>query len=651
MQSNKITTGSVLIAFGIIYGDIGTSPLYALKAVIGTKQITEDLVYGGVSSIFWTLLIQTTIKYVWLTLKADNQGEGGIFSLYALVKKYNKKLTIFALIGATALLADGILTPPISVSSAIEGLGNVEGLNTIFVPGSKITIAVIIIILSLLFVFQHFGTHTIGKYFGKIMSVWFSMLFIVGFYNIFHHIEILKSLNPYYAYKLLVEYPGGFWILSAVFLCTTGAEALYSDLGHCGLKNIRISWFFVKISLLTNYLGQAAWLLHQPSQYLDGKNPFFGMTPEWFLLPSIIIATLAAIIASQALISGSFSLINEAINLNFWPKVAVSQPSESKGQLYIPSINKLLWIGCVIVVLYFQSSENMEGIYGFFITITMLMTTVLLTFFLLYKKKWNKVFVYSIISIFFTIEITFFISNLIKLKDNYIMLFCAIIIFVIMYTWWYAKKINNKLIHFVKLNDHLKMMSELGADYNIPKFSTHLIYITKANLFYEIEEEIIHSIFSKKPKRADVYWFLKIYRTNEPYTLNYTVKKLVNDTVIKVNINIGFKIQPRTELYFKKVVKDLVKSEELKLKITPDGSTKYNPEPDFKFITIEKFLSVENEFKLKEDFFLNIYFMLKKISQKDEDTFGLDKDDLIKEYKPLIYSPIENITLTRHYND
>lgn len=646
--NGKVTAASLLVALGIIYGDIGTSPLYALKAVIGTRDITKQLVYGGVSCIFWTLVFQTSIKYIWLTLKADNHGEGGVFSLYSLVKRYGKQLVIPTILGATTLLADGIITPPISVASAIEGLNMVEGLETIIVPGNNLTIGIVVAILSILFFFQRFGTQIIGKAFGPIMTVWFSMLLIVGIGNIALHAEILKALSPNYAMDLLTNYPQGFWLLGAVFLCTTGAEALYSDLGHCGIKNIRISWAFVKVSLVACYLGQASWLMHQEDRLLGGRNPFFEIVPDWFLIPSIIIATLAAIIASQALISGSFTLINEAINLNFWPRVSVKHPTEAKGQIYIPSVNTLLWFGCVLMILYFKESGHMEAAYGFSITITMLMTTLLMCYFLFYRLHWNKMYVLGFAIVFGTIEISFFITNVAKIKERWMFLFFELFIFMVMYIWYYARKINNRYTKFEQLGKHTNQLKVLSEDEDIPKFATHLIYLTKADKRHEIEEKIIKSIFSKKPKRADVYWFLHLNRTNEPYTLSYDVTELLDDKVIKVNINVGFRIQPKTELYFKRIVRDLVENKELNLHIRSDGSTKYNSEPDFKFIIIEKFLSVENEFTLRDGLLLNAYFKLKHLGISDEKAFGLDKSDVVIEDTPLLYQPKNSMELTRN---
>ncbi len=644
---SKITTASLLVALGIIYGDIGTSPLYVLKAIVGNKNIDEILVYGGISCIFWTLVFQTTVKYIWLTLKADNEGEGGIFSLYALVRRYGKNLVIPTILGATTLLADGIITPPISVSSAIEGLGMVHGLENIIVPGNTLTIGIVITIISALFFFQRFGTQAIGKSFGPIMTIWFSMLLITGFIEITHYPDIIKALSPHYGYELLVHYPHGFWLLGAVFLCTTGAEALYSDLGHCGIKNIRITWVFVKISLIVCYLGQAAWILHQGKTSLEGRNPFFEVMPHWFLFPSIIIATAATIIASQALISGSFTLISEAINLNFWPRVTVRQPTELKGQIYIPSINTILWFGCVLMTVYFKESSHMEAAYGFSITIAMMMTTYLLGFFLLYKLRWNKVFVFTILSIFVIIESSFFVANIAKIKERWMFLFFELFIFMIMYVWYYARKINNKFTKFVDLGKYAHQIKELSEDDTIPKFSTHLIYLSKANMRHNIEEKIIKSIFAKQPKRADVYWFLHINRTESPYSQSYDVSELIDDKVIKININVGFRVQPKTELYFKKIVQDLVKNKELNLHKRLDGSTKYNPEPDFKFVVIEKFLSVENEFELKDGLLLKYYFILKDLGLSDEKAFGLDKSDVVVENIPLVYHPISMLDFKR----
>lgn len=641
--SNKVTAGTLLIALGIIYGDIGTSPLYVLKAIVGESPITIELVYGGISCVFWTITFLTTLKYIVLTLRADNHGEGGIFSLYALVKRYGKYLILPTMIGAATMLADGMITPPISVSSAIEGIKNLKSLENL--P----TVPIVITILSALFFFQRFGTHKVGGTFGPAMLVWFTMLSTLGILQIIQHPQIFKALNPVYAINFLIHYPNGFLLLGGVFLATTGAEALYADLGHCGIKNIRITWAGVKTALLLNYMGQAAWIINLgENATLNGRNPFYEIMPGWFLIAGIIIATAATIIASQAMISGSYTLISEAMSLNFWPRVAVRQPSEIKGQIYIPSINLLLWIGCIFMVLHFDDSSHMEAAYGLAITLTMLVTTYLLAFYLRYRLKWNKFLVYSLVVFFASIEITFFLANIHKFTEGgYITLIIALGFIFVMYSVFYGRKQTNKLTNFVDLGKYVERIRELNADESVPIYSTHLIYLTKAEHRHMVEEKIIKSIFAKKPKRADVYWFIHLSRTEEPYTMSYTVSELVDDMIIKININVGFRIQPKTEFYFKQIVNDLIVNKEFNLHTHPDGSTKYNSDTDIKFVVMEKFISVENEFALHESLLLNAYFFLKSISLNDQRYFGLDKSDVEIEHFPLVYHPIVEVPLKR----
>ncbi len=641
-HTHKVTGATLLIALGIIYGDIGTSPLYVFKAIIGDRKITETLIYGGVSCVFWTLVFQTTIKYVWLTLKADNQGEGGIFSLYSLIRRYGKRLVIPTMIGASALLADGIITPAVSVTSAIEGLGMVKGMEHISV------IPIVLGIISGIFLLQRFGTEKVGKAFGPVMMIWFLLLLSMGVIWILKYPDVLNALSLHYAYQLLVHYPHGFWLLGAVFLCTNGAEALYSDMGHCGRRSIRITWGFVKVCLVTNYLGQAAWLLHQENRMLNSRNPFFEVMPDWFLFIGIIIATSAAIVASQALISGSFTLINEAINLNFWQKAAVRQPTETKGQIYIPSINFILWLGCVIVILYFQSSARMEAAYGLAITIAMLMTTYLLYFFLRFKLKWNAWTVFIILLIFLTVEISFFIANIVKFQEGgYITVLVGGIFFLVMFVTYFGKKINTRYTRFVDVGKHIPLIKELSADLSIPKYTTHLIYLTKSNRKDQIEISVIKSIFAQKPKRADVYWFFHINRTDNPYTLNYELIELVEEKVFKIVLNIGFRVQPRAELCFKQILNELIHNEEFNLHKLNNSSFKYHHNLDFQFVLIEKYLSVENEFKFKDGIILKLYYFMRKYAQRDEKAFGLDKSDVLTEQVPFVYQPLQKLNLTK----
>lgn len=635
----KLSAAGVLVSLGIVFGDIGTSPLYVLKAIIGTREISPELVLGGISCVFWTLTIQTTFKYIILTLKADNNGEGGIFSLYALVRRRGKWLFIPAIIGAGTLLGDGIITPPISVASAIEGLEKIHH----GIPVVEIVIAII----TVLFIFQRFGTKIVGATFGPIMLVWFGMLAVLGLSQIIIYPDILKALSPHYAYDLLVHYPQGFWLLGAVFLCTTGAEALYSDLGHCGRQNIQISWIAVKAALILNYCGQGAWLLHSGNTHLGDMNPFYEIMPRWFLVFGISIATAAAIIASQALISGSFTLISEAVSLNFWPRITIKYPTDVRGQIYIPSINWLLWAGCVAVMLYFEESSKMEAAYGLFITITMLMTTILISRYLIWIKKWSTYLVYPMVAIFVSVELSFLIANLSKLSQMWLFLAIGLAAIFVMYVWYKSRKINNKMLNFVKLKDQIDLLRDLSQDQTVTKFATHCIYLTKADLPSEVEQKIIYSIFSHTPKRADIYWFVHIERTDDPYHMEYSVQELENDKVIRVEFKLGFKVQPRIGMLFRKVVDEMVANGELDIKSKYPSLKKYNLAADFKFVILEKFLSYENEISFRQGWILNVYFAIKQWAQANEKAFGLDPSETHVEKIPLLVNPVDDVNLCR----
>ncbi len=644
---SKVTFASLLVALGIIYGDIGTSPLYVFKAILGERMISPLLVYGGISCVFWTLTLQTTFKYIILTLQADNKGEGGIFSLFALVKRFGKKAYFPAIIGAATLLADGIITPPISVASAVEGLNGVHGLENTIIPGNNLTVGIVIGIISLLFFFQRFGTKIVGSSFGPIMLIWFTMILILGLIPILHNPGILAALSPHYAIELLTRYPNGFWLLGAVFLCTTGAEALYSDLGHCGKKNIRLTWIFVKISLVINYMGQGAWILTRHTGKLNGLNPFYELMPHWFLLTGIIIATLAAIIASQALISGSFTLISEAISMNLWPKVKIKFPTTIKGQIYIPSMNSILWIGCIGMMFYFRKSEHMEAAYGFSIIIAMMMTTALMFGYMKFVRKWNMILVLSIIGMFFLVETIFFVANVAKIKQRWMFLFFELGLVFVMYIWFNARKITNRYLNFTNISRFSSELIGLSIDKDVPKYATHLVYLTKANNEKQIEQRIIDSILNKKPKRADVYWFVHIDISDAPYTMEYDVTELIKDKVIRVEFRLGFRVQPRIHKLFKKVMQEMYATNELEFVCKYESMAKENFHADITYVIIERFLSVENELPMKEDFILDSYFTIKGVAQSDQKAYGLDNSDTVIEYSPLVIDQKDKLPLKR----
>lgn len=641
----KITLGGLLITLGIIYGDIGTSVLYVMKAIIGRDAISADIVLGGVSCIFWTLTLQTTVKYVFITLNADNHGEGGIFALYALVRRTKVKwLIIPAVIGGSALLADGIITPPISVSSAVEGLRS-------FYPEID-TVSIVIAILFVLFYIQQFGTKLVGRFFAPIMLIWFSMLGILGLIQIIDHPEVFKAINPVYGYNLLMLHPEGFFVLGAVFLCTTGAEALYSDMGHCGRSNIRVSWIFVKTMLVLNYFGQAAYLIMHEGESLmslggEYGNPFYLMMADWFRPAGIVIATSAAVIASQAVISGSFTVINEAMKLNFWPKIRIKYPTELKGQIYIPSVNWLLFLGCVLVVLYFKQSANMEAAYGLAIVLCMIMTTSLLGYYMLIKRV-NGWLIVGIVALYLFIEICFLIANMKKFwhGGNFTIAITTALV-LLMAIWYKAKKISKAYTKMVRVDQYKKVLAELSVDLSIPKYATHLVYMTNAARVDEIEEKVMHSILQKRPKRADIYWFVHVNVLNEPYRRDYRVTELIKDDLFRIDFNLGFREPTKINLMFKEVLREMVKRGEVDITSRYESLNKNNIIGDFKFVLSEKFLSNDSDMRWDEKIILNIYFAIKKLALSEEKAFGLDSSSVKIEKFPMVLHPPETMDLHR----
>ncbi|MGD0342410.1 MAG: KUP/HAK/KT family potassium transporter, partial [Bacteroidales bacterium] len=606
----KLSLAGLIITLGIVFGDLGTSPLYTMRAIItgGKGNFNELLIYGGLSCIFWTLTLETTIKYVLITLRADNNGEGGIFALFALIKQKSSWPAVLTMIGGAALLADGVLTPSITVTSSIEGL-------RLFRPDIPV-VPIVLFILAALFFIQQFGTNFVGSSFGPIMLIWFLTLGVLGFSQLILHPGILAALNPVFAYRFLTQYPGGFILLGAVFLCTTGAEALYADLGHCGKTHIRVSWIFVKLTLLLNYFGQGAWLMmhFESGAYV---NPFFQMMPKWFLLPGVILATAAAIIASQAIISGSFTLISEAVSLNFWPKIRILHPTWVRGQVYLPSVNLFLWIATSLVVLFFRESTNMNAAYGLAITITEIMTTFLLSFYL-YQKGLNHRLVLALLMTYITIEGSFLIANLYKFKSGgWLTLFLASLYFLVMVGWYFGRKIKNRYITFADLSKYLDLFRDLSKDESVPRLATNLVYVIRANRSDQVESKVIYSIFQKQPKRADTYWFLHIDRVNEPNTFNYHVTQIIPGILIRVDFHMGFKVEPKINLYFREIIEDLQNSGEIKLQSSYDSLKMHNFESDFKFILIDRIMSRDFTLSNWENLILSLNGLLRKLSMTD----------------------------------
>ena len=653
---NKVSGAGLLIALGIIYGDIGTSPLYVFNSIISGRMISEPLIIGSLSCIIWTITLQTTLKYVLLILRADNKGEGGTFALYALVRRRRKWLVVPAMIGGAALLADGIITPPISITSAIEGLKNIPVFHDI---STNAIMIIVLVILVIFFFFQQFGTGSIGRLFGPIMFIWFTMIAVIGCVHLLDDLSIFKAINPYYAFNFLIHYKGAFILLGAVFLCTTGAEALYSDLGHCGRSNIRLSWVYVKACLLLNYIGQGSYLLaHRGGLTITNQlkeqlhlNSFYDLMPGWFVIIGVIVATSAAIIASQAMIAGSFTLIGEALRLNLWPKMKVNYPSEAKGQLFIPTMNILMFLGCAGVVIYFRESSRMEAAYGLAIIITMIATTILFAnFMVLHRVK--PIWIYIFLIFYLTVELTFLAALSHKfLEGGYITMLIALVNFSVMYIWFRSRKIKNRYIEFVRLEHYIPMIQELSNDRTVPKSATHLVYLTSAYNPKEIEHKIIYSILNKKPKRADIYWFVHVDTVDNPYTCEYNVDHIIPNDIIRIEFRLGFRVQQKISLMFRKVVEDLVRNNEVNITSRYESLERNNVVGDFQFIVMEKYLSQDNELPFFERIIMKLHFWLKEASLSEERGFGLDPSSVTVEKFPLMVSQIPQISLRRVFDD
>lgn len=636
LDIKKLSLAGLIITLGVVYGDLGTSPLYTMRAILlaGKDNINELLIYGSLSCIFWTLTLQTTIKYIIITLRADNNGEGGIFALFALIRKKSSWAAFLTMAGGAALLADGVITPSITVTSAIEGL-KLFNTNIPVIP-------IVLIIFGALFFIQQFGTNFVGGSFGPIMVVWFTMLGVFGFIQVIQFPEILRAFNPEYAVRFLSEYPGGFILLGAVFLCTTGAEALYSDLGHCGRANIRVSWIFVKITLLLNYFGQGAWVM-MTNVSSGAVNPFYEIMPKWFLLPGILISTAAAIIASQALISGSYTLLSEAVSLNFWPKVRILHPTFIQGQVYLPFVNWFLWITCSLVVFFFKESANMEAAYGLAITITMIMTTLLLSYYS-YQSGWNHRFVLLMLSVYLTIEGSFLIANLHKFKyGGWFTLMLASFYFVIMFGWYFGRKLKNRYVTFTDLYKYFDLFKDLSKDNSVPKIATNLVYIIKANRPDQVESKVIYSIFQKQPKRADTYWLIHVDRIDEPDRMDYQVTKIIPGVLIRVDFRIGFKVEPKINLYFREVLEDLTASGEIKLESTFDSLKKHSMPADFKYVLIDRIMPRDYKLSGMENITLALHSLSRLFCISDVKALQLDSANTIEEQVPItIDQPVES---------
>ncbi len=652
---NKMTLAGILVALGVVYGDIGTSPMYTMSSLVagngGLQNISTDFILGSISLIFWTLTIITTTKYVLIALRADNNGEGGIFALYTLVRKKAKWLLIPAMIGGATFLSDGMMTPAVTVTTAIEGLKGLNINNHVLITNQQTVVLVTIIILSCLFFIQRFGTEALGKAFGPIMLLWFTSLAVAGLYRLAGDWSFLRALNPYYAFQTLISpaNKNGIFILGSIFLATTGAEALYSDMGHVGRNNIYGSWPYVKICLLINYLGQGVWLNQVKDlvsyQNMDTLNPFFEMVPAPFRLAMTIIATLAAIIASQALISGSYTLVSEATKLKLLPRLRMIYPTNFKGQLYIPAVNNIIWVLCIAIVIYFQNSERMAGAYGLVITITMLMTTILLNAWLLTTKH-NRFLSELIIVFFLAIETIFLISNSVKFfEGGYVTFTIACILIMIMIIWQYGELLkNDNTFHreYVSLLAYKRQLKKLSEDDTLPLYTTNLVYLTKIHEGYKVKKDILYSILDKRPKRAKVYWFVTVNVTDNPYTTEYSVDTFGTDYMVNVQLYLGFRMEQKVNFFLRQIVNEMMIKGEL-----PRQPQTYTTIPDrnvgdFSFVLIQEELSPDTQLNNIKKSIIQARLWLQRYTVTPAIWFGLSYSDVVMERVPLILGQLRS---------
>ena len=626
----RITLAGMLVTVGIVFGDIGTSPLYVMKAIVGVNPgYDADYIIGAISCVIWTLTLQTTVKYVLIALRADNKGEGGILALFALLRRQPRGwLYIVAAVGAAMLVADGVITPAITVTTAVEGL-------RIVAPATPVLPIVIGVIL-LIFMMQRVGTGRIGRCFGPFMLAWFLMLGVLGAVNLPACPEVLKAFNPWYAVKLLVSSPSWFMIMGAVFLCTTGAEALYSDLGHCGRRNITASWMFVKVMLILNYLGQGAWLLTHAREAAGGINPFYAVMPQWMTLAGVAMSTGAAIIASQALLSGSFTIFSEAVNLGFWPRLKIDYPSTEKGQLYVSSVNWCLLAGCLLTVVIFRDSSHIEAAYGLAVTIAMLTTTLLLAFWLR-SRGVNMIVVGAFFTFFMTVEGIFFFANMSKfVHGGWFSLMIAAVVGSIMIVWRNSTRRRASFIEYRRMADSAATISAVKADREIPKYASNLVYLSRSGDPSLVESKLLYSIVNKQPKRADHYWFVHIDHVDSPDELSYSVSVAVPETIYVVTMHLGFRVAPRISVYLRQIVEDLVVSGDLDLRSGYPSLRREGIPGDFRFIILHRIFSPTSICGATTALLMRLHDILRHIGVSDTSAYGLDTSVVTAETVPLI---------------
>ncbi|MCI1984296.1 MAG: KUP/HAK/KT family potassium transporter [Bifidobacteriaceae bacterium] len=651
MSRDKVSLGMSIVALGVVYGDIGTSPLYTIQSFIsgqgGIQYADRPAVLGMLSLLFWSVTLITTVKYVLIAMRIDNKGEGGIFALYTLVRRYGKWLAVAAMLGGAAFLADSVLTPAVSISSAVEGLKTIPALESVFDGNDNLTLIITVVIIIILFAVQSRGTERIGKVFGSVVMVWFAFLAVTGIMNLSNDWSVFEALNPMYGLQFLVA-PGnkaGLAIMGTVFLSTTGAEALYSDMGHVGRGNIYVTWPLIKIALVLCYFGQGAWILKNNTNpemmKVDNLNPFFQMMDPSIRTVAVVLSVAAGVIASQALITGAFTMVSEATGLNWMPHLQVRYPARTRGQLYIPAINAVLCVATLSVLALFRDSEHISAAYGLALTITMITTTVLLAAYIWWGMK-KKFFAIVFTVVFLAIQILFLLASLTKFfHGGWFTMALTLAILFIMYAWDVGTKVERSQRRHLSPEEFLPALDMLHRDERIDYCSDNVVYLTSDPELRRLDTDIFYSIFADHPKRARAWWAVSVQVTDDPFTREYSVENFGTDFLFRVRIRIGFKVNQNVATYLHQIMHDLIASDEL-----PEQATIY-PKLDedqqigtIKYILIHKNLIPESKITSRGALSLRVKYAIRHVAGSPVKWFGLAAYNPLVEVLPLFVSTV-----------
>ncbi len=656
---DKISLGMCIVTMGVVYGDIGTSPLYLAQSFVsgqgGIRYVDRTSVLGMLSLLFWSITLITTVKYVLIAMRIDNRGEGGIFALYSMVKRFAKWLWIPAMIGGAAFLADSVLTPAVSISSAVEGLKTLRAFENVFTVNPQLTLAITVIIIVILFAVQSRGTERIGRVFGVVVAIWFTFMAVVGIIAIGKDWSIFAALNPWYGLEYLLNLNGanraGLAIMGTVFLATTGAEALYSDMGHVGRGNIYATWPFIFICLIFNYFGQGAWMIRNQSNKAlwsaPNVNPFFQTINPTLRYVAVILSVAAGVIASQALITGAFTMVSEATGLNWMPHLQVRYPARTRGQLYIPTVNFVLCAATLVVLMIFQNSERITNAYGLALTVTMITTVVLLMAYMWYAQK-RRVLALIFGVVFLAIQSLFFISSLSKFfTGGWFTTILTIVIFTIMYTWDTGTRIERSQRRHMLPEDFLPALNILHKDKSVPLYADNLVYLTSDRELRRLDTDIFYSIFADHPKRAHAWWAVSVQVTDAPYTREYSVENFGTDFLFRVRMRLGFKVNQNVSTYLHQIMHELIDQGTLPPQETIYPKVDNDPQiGTINYVLIHKALMPESKVDVRGALSLRIKYAIRHMAGSPVKWFGLAAFNPRIEVQPLFVQvqPIPPLT-------